>query len=94
MSLLRTFLIAVVFALTTVVASADPVDINSASAEELALVLNGVGAKKAAAIVAYREKNGPFQDVQELTKVSGIGAKLLENNKVNLMVGQTNELKQ
>ena len=94
MSLLRTFLIAVVFALTTVVASADPVDINSASAEELALVLNGVGAKKAAAIVAYREKNGPFQDVQELTKVSGIGAKLLENNKMNLMVGQTNELKQ
>ena len=94
MSLLRTLLIAVVLALTTAVASADPVDINSATAEELALVLNGVGAKKAAAIVAYREKNGPFQDVQELTKVSGIGAKLVENNKVNLMVGQANELRQ
>ena len=94
MSLFRTLLIAVVFVLTTAAASADPVDINSATAEELAFVLNGVGAKKAAAIIAYREKNGPFQDVQELTKVSGIGAKLVENNKANLMVGKTNELKQ
>ena len=94
MSLFRTLLIAVVFALTTAVASADPVDINSATAEELALVLNGVGAKKAAAIIAYREKNGLFQDVEELTKVSGIGAKLVENNRPNLMVGQTSEPKQ
>ena len=94
MSLFRTLLIAVIFVLTTAAASADPVDINSATAEELAFVLNGVGAKKAAAIVAYREKNGPFQDVQELTKVSGIGAKLVENNKANLMVGKTNVLKQ
>ena len=94
MSLFRTLLIAVVFALTTTVASADPVDINSATAEELALILNGVGAKKAAAIVAYREQNGPFQDVQELTKVSGIGAKLVENNRANLVVGQTSDPKQ
>jgi len=89
MSFVRHFLIAITFVLFSLVANAEPIDINTASAADIAAVLNGVGEKKAAAIVAYRKQNGPFQDILELTKVSGIGVKLVENNRDNLMVGKT-----
>lgn len=56
------------------------VNINTASADELADVLVGVGAAKAQAIVAYRETNGPFTDKAQLLEVKGIGPAILENN--------------
>ena len=40
--------------------------------------LPGIGAVKAEAIVAHREQNGPFRNIQELTKVAGIGTASLE----------------
>ncbi len=69
-------------------AFADPVDINSASAEQLSESLQGVGPAKAAAIVAYREQHGPFRSPQELTNVKGIGDSLLEKNQGLIKVGQ------
>ncbi len=48
------------------------VNINMATAAELD-ALPGVGAATAAAIVAYRDRNGPFASVDDLAKVSGIG---------------------
>ena len=59
---------------------AAPVNINQASAQKIASSLNGVGLVKAQAIVDYREQHGAFQSVQDLAKVTGIGAKTLENN--------------
>jgi competence protein ComEA len=56
-----------------------PVNINTASAEELSQLSN-VGPAKAAAIIADREANGPFRSVQELTRVSGIGERIVEMN--------------
>ena len=56
------------------------VDINTATAKELS-VLKGIGMKKAEAIVAYRNDNGSFASVEELLKVKGIGAKILEKIK-------------
>lgn len=53
------------------------VNINSASAEELD-ALPGVGPSTAAAIVEDREQNGPFNSVDDLLRVSGIGEKKLE----------------
>ena len=53
-----------------------PVNINEANADELS-VLPGIGAKKALAIVAYRELNGKFMSVEELVNVKGIGPKML-----------------
>ena len=94
MSILRNFLIAVVLALVAVTVYADPVDINTASAQEIASALTGVGASKAAAIVDYRTENGPFQTVEELTKVSGIGAKTLEANRANVMLGEADTAEQ
>ena len=41
------------------------VSINNASAEELARAMNGVGLKKAQAIVSYREEYGPFKTVED-----------------------------
>jgi len=56
------------------------IDINKASAEELTQ-LKGVGPSIAAKIVEYRDKNGPFKNPEDITMVSGIGAKTYENNK-------------
>jgi competence protein ComEA len=47
-------------------------DINTASEAEL-VKLPGIGPTRAAAIVAYRESHGPFQSVDDLAKVHGIG---------------------
>lgn len=58
----------------------DEVSINTGTAEELAEVMNGVGLKKAEAIVHYREQNGPFTQVEQLQEVPGIGAALVERN--------------
>lgn len=47
------------------------VNINTAGKEEL-MTLPGIGESKAEAILSYREEHGAFQDVQELTNISGI----------------------
>ena len=65
---------------------ADPVNINTASAEELAENLKGVGPKKALAIIQFREENGPFFSAEEITNVKGIGPKTLEKNKDSIYV--------
>lgn len=59
--------------------------INSASVEELQK-LKGIGPAKAEAIVSYREENGPFQTVEDLLEVSGIGEKTLETIKDDIVV--------
>ena len=60
------------------------VSINQADAEALATVLNGVGLKKAEAIVRYREQNGPFSEIDQLQEVPGIGPSLVERNRDRL----------
>ncbi len=60
------------------------VSINTATAEEFAKVMNGVGMKKAQAIISYREELGQFTDVEQLREVPGIGAALFERNKDRL----------
>lgn len=53
------------------------VNINVASAQELD-ALKGIGPVLAERIIEYREANGSFQSVDELSEVSGIGSALLE----------------
>lgn len=50
------------------------VNINTASATDLE-ALPGIGAKTAARIVEYRQKNGPFKKIEELMNVRGVGEK-------------------
>ncbi|WP_137647320.1 helix-hairpin-helix domain-containing protein [Escherichia albertii] len=56
------------------------VSINNATAEELARAMNGVGLKKAQAIVSYREEYGPFKTVEDLKQIPGMGNSLVERN--------------
>lgn len=62
------------------------VNINTASAEELATLLNGVGEKKAQAIIEYREQHGEFQSTEQLVEVKGIGPALLERNRSRIQL--------
>ena len=62
------------------------VSINSASAEQLMQAMNGVGLKKAQAIVSYREEFGPFKTVDDLKQVPGMGHSLVERNLAHLML--------
>jgi len=66
--------------------SAGPVDINTADAATLASAINGVGEKKAATIVEYRNTHGPFASVDDLAGIKGIGAATIERNRDNLTV--------
>lgn len=63
---------------------ATKVSINRASAEQLAQALNGVGLKKAQAIVSYREEYGPFKTLDDLKQVPGMGSALVERNLAHL----------
>ena len=63
---------------------ATKVSINHASAEQLAQALNGVGLKKAQAIVSYREEYGPFKTLDDLKQVPGMGSALVERNLSHL----------
>lgn len=62
------------------------VNINTASADEMAKNLKGVGKKKAELIVEYREKYGAFGTVDELAEVKGIGKGILQANANKLAV--------
>ncbi len=61
--------------------AAQPVNVNTASAEEIAESLKGVGLSKAAAIVNYRSENGPYKHMDELVNVKGIGIRTVDINR-------------
>ncbi len=60
------------------------ININTANAEELASGLTGVGGSRAEAIVRYREQFGPFESIEELAEVSGIGMATVERNREHI----------
>lgn len=66
-------------------AIAGPVNVNTADAVTLAAELTGIGNKTAEAIIAYREEHGPFDSLDDLKMVKGIGDKIIENNKDNIL---------
>ena len=79
--------LAAVAALTlATITSAAPVNINTASAEEIASALNGIGMSKAEAIVEYRQTYGLFTRSDEIMFVRGIGDATYEKNKSDILV--------
>ena len=63
-----------------------PVNVNTASAEEIADALKGIGMSKAAAIVSFRDENGPFKHVDELVNVKGIGLRTVDINREYILL--------
>ena len=59
----------------------EAVNINIASADELASTLKGIGKKKAQAIIDFRKLHGPFAAAEELAQVKGIGEATIKKNK-------------
>ena len=84
---MKKWYLSLMFILFFVTAAFAKVNINTANADELA-TLNGIGKAKAEAIVAYRTANGNFKTVDDLTKVKGIGEKIIEKIKPEVTVGE------
>jgi competence protein ComEA len=66
--------------------AAQPVNVNSASAEEIADSLKGIGLSKAEAIVNYRKSSGQFKHVDELVNVKGIGIRTVDINRKYILL--------
>lgn len=66
--------------------AAQPVNVNAASAEELAEALKGVGMSKAEAIVNYRNEYGKFKHIDELVNVKGIGIRTVDINREYILL--------
>jgi competence protein ComEA len=62
------------------------VNINTASAEDMAQSLKGIGVKTAQAIVAYRVSEGLIESPESIMQVKGIGDFTYEANKDAIMV--------
>ncbi|GAA4650758.1 hypothetical protein GCM10023116_30410 [Kistimonas scapharcae] len=62
------------------------ININTASAKTLDKELKYVGETIAKRIVEYRRKHGNFSSIEELSNVRGIGKKVVEANKKNVVV--------
>ncbi len=65
----------------------EPININTATAEELT-ELPRIGKVTAARIVAWREENGPFAEIEELLNVQGIGERTFERVRPHVTVGK------
>ena len=65
---------------------AAPVNINKASAEQIADALKGIGMAKATAIVEYRKKNGKFKKPEDIVKVKGVGPAIFAKIKKDVKV--------
>jgi competence protein ComEA len=67
------------------------VNLNTATQAELES-LPGIGARVAARIVEYRQKNGPFKKIEELMNVQGVGEKSFLKLRSQLTVGTKPDL--
>lgn len=67
--------------------AADRININTADASTLQQGLANVGPMKAEAIVAYRRQHGPFERVEDLARVKGIGTATVERNRQRMTTG-------
>lgn len=64
---------------------AEPININTAPKETL-ILLDGIGDKMAQRIIDYRTQFGPFQKIEDLMKIKGIGEKKFEKIKSHITV--------
>lgn len=68
------------------VSQVNPININTADAEQLAYGLTGVGIKRAKDIIELRNQLGQFTDINQLMQVKGIGPRMLDLNKERIVL--------
>ena len=85
LGLIFTLLIVFTFVSPLWAADTQKLDINKATVEQFAQ-LQRIGPSYAARIVEYREKNGPFEKIEDLMNVPGVGQKTFDLNKDLIMV--------
>lgn len=79
-------IVALIFAVFSTLLYAEPIDINIATADEIAAAMKGVGKAKAEAIVREREQHGKFKSIEDLKRVKGIKDKIIAKNRDKIMV--------
>ncbi|MEA5446397.1 helix-hairpin-helix domain-containing protein [Gammaproteobacteria bacterium AB-CW1] len=77
---------AVLFLVAHTVIAGQSVNINTASADEIADALEGVGETRAQAIVEFRDEHGEFLSPEDLIMVSGVGEVTLDRNRERIRV--------
>lgn len=60
------------------------IDLNEANATNLNHSMKGIGAKRAEAIVTYRQKHGSFKSVSDLAYVPGFGSNFVKKHQAEL----------
>ncbi|MEZ5499488.1 MAG: helix-hairpin-helix domain-containing protein [Steroidobacteraceae bacterium] len=88
---MRRLILSSLLCIGAALASAEPVDINSADAPTIARALRGIGTTRAQAIVEYRKKNGPFRTADDLALVRGIGQKVIDQNRKDILLGRSSK---
>lgn len=81
--------ITTLLALPALAFAATPVNINHADAPTIAKSLDGIGASRAQAIVAWRDAHGPFKKADDLRHVKGIGKATIERNRDAILLADT-----
>lgn len=72
--------------LSSALCMAASLNINKATAEQLAETMVGVGPAKAEAIVKDREQHGKFISLDEMVRVKGIGLATVEKNREKITI--------
>jgi competence ComEA-like helix-hairpin-helix protein len=65
---------------------AHPIDLNTATAEQLQQV-PGIGPSTAKAIINVRQKSGPFRKIEDLLAIKGVSKARLEKMRPYLAIG-------
>lgn len=85
---LKILLLVLSLALSSLAFAAGDININTADKEMLMTGITGIGEKRAEAIIAYRKEKGPFNSVDELLNVKGVGEATLDKNRDHLTVSE------
>jgi len=75
----------VLFTISTLVIAGEAIDINSAD-KEILMTAKGIGEKRAAAIITYRDENGPFNSIDQLSDIKGISQNIVDDNREILVI--------
>lgn len=65
--------------------STEKINLNKADAKALAKAMKGIGAKRAQAIVSYRDAHGAFKSIDDLSVVKGVGKSFVKRNHERLV---------